>query len=44
MTPHEYYITQSKAMERPFTGKTWYVKDVGTYHCTSCNAELFSFD
>ncbi|KRX04772.1 Mss4-like protein [Pseudocohnilembus persalinus] len=44
MTPHEYYITQGNAMERPFTGKTWYIQDVGYYHCTVCESKLFSFD
>eukprot|EP00344_Euplotes_crassus_P008419 CAMPEP_0197009824 /NCGR_PEP_ID=MMETSP1380-20130617/51687_1 /TAXON_ID=5936 /ORGANISM="Euplotes crassus, Strain CT5" /LENGTH=183 /DNA_ID=CAMNT_0042431331 /DNA_START=72 /DNA_END=623 /DNA_ORIENTATION=- len=31
LTPHEFYIIQGKGMERPFTGKYWWVKDMGTY-------------
>ena len=41
LTPHEYFITQGKGPERPFTGDFWWYKDVGTYHCKVCNTALF---
>lgn len=42
LTPHEYYITQGKGKERPFTGQYWNNHDLGTYHCKVCNEVLFS--
>ncbi len=44
MTPHQFWITQGKGMERPFTGDLWYVKDVGNYNCAICDSLLFNFD
>lgn len=44
LTPHEYWITQGKGMERPFTGDVWFEKDVGYYHCTVCSKKLFTWD
>lgn len=41
LTPHEFFITQGKGMERAFTGKYWWVKDVGTYSCKVCTQKLF---
>lgn len=41
LTPHEYFITQGKGPERPFTGDFWWYKDVGTYHCRVCSTALF---
>ena len=41
LTPHEFYITQGKHMERAFTGKYWWVKDMGTYSCKVCTQKLF---
>jgi len=31
LSPHDFYITQGKYMERAFTGQYWWVKDVGIY-------------
>ena len=31
LSPHEFYITQGKSMERPYANDYWWVKDVGTY-------------
>lgn len=41
MYPHEYFITQGKGIERPFTGSYWWVKDIGDYHCVVCDQNLF---
>ena len=37
LTPLQYYVTQGKGHERPFTGDLWWMKDVGMYHCACCN-------
>ena len=41
LSPHEYFITQGKGPERPFTGDHWWVKDVGNYYCKVCDSSLF---
>ena len=41
LTPHEFFLLQGKGMERPFTGKYWWVKDMGTYSCKVCTQKLF---
>lgn len=41
LTPHEFFVTQGKGFERPFTGEFWWYKDVGTYHCKVCSSALF---
>lgn len=41
LTPHQYYITQGKGQERPFTGDYWYVQDPGNYNCVVCDNLLF---
>lgn len=41
LSPHEFYLTQGKHMERPFTGNYWWLKDVGTYSCKVCDQKLF---
>lgn len=43
MTPHQYWLTFGKAMERPFTGDLWYNKDVGHYECLVCKSKLFLY-
>jgi hypothetical protein len=39
--PHQYWITQGKGTERPFTGDHWDRKDVGHYECVVCTNKLF---
>ena len=36
-----YHVTQEGGTESPFTGKYYKNKEVGTYHCIVCGAELF---
>lgn len=36
LTPHKYWVTQKKGMERAFTGDYWWVNDVGMYNCSIC--------
>ncbi len=42
LTDEQYYVTQQKGTERPFTGKFVDNKADGTYRCVCCDAELFS--
>lgn len=41
LTPHQYWITQGKGMERPYTGDFWDNTDVGHYECVVCSNKLF---
>jgi len=41
LTPHQYFITQGKGLERPYTGEYWDCRDIGTYHCIVCTQPLF---
>lgn len=41
LSPHQYFVTQGKGPERPFTGDYWWVKDVGAYHCIVCDSKLY---
>lgn len=41
LNPHQYFVTQGKGYERPYTGDYWWVKDVGNYHCIVCHNLLF---
>ena len=41
LSPHEFYITQGKSMERPYANDYWWVKDVGTYSWKVCGQKLF---
>lgn len=40
----EFYVTQEKGTERPFTGKYWNFFEKGVYHCIVCDASLFESD
>src|SRR6478736_4470045 len=44
LTPEQFYVTQEKGTERPFTGKYWDTKEPGKYYCVVCGAELFTSD
>lgn len=37
----EYYVTQEKGTERPYTGEYWKLMDDGFYHCIVCDTPLF---
>lgn len=42
LTGEQYYVTQDKGTERPFTGRYVDHKEDGTYACIVCGAQLFS--
>jgi peptide-methionine (R)-S-oxide reductase len=42
LTPEQYYVTQQKGTERPFTGKFYDHKVDGVYTCVCCGAPLFT--
>lgn len=42
LTPMEYYISQNKGTERPFTGDYWDNQKVGIYACKVCTQRIFS--
>jgi hypothetical protein len=42
LTPMEYYITQGKGTERPYTGEYWDTEKVGVYCCKVCTQRIFS--
>ena len=44
LTPHQFWLSQGKGMERPYTGDKWFEKDVGYYHCAVCATQLFTWD
>jgi len=44
LSPMQYFVTQEKGTERPFTGEYWNFFGSGTYHCICCNAPLFESD
>lgn len=37
----QYQVTRCSGTERPFTGKYWDCKEVGTYNCVCCGQPLF---
>jgi len=44
LTPMQFFVTQEKGTERPFTGEYWNFFGKGKYHCVVCDAELFESD
>jgi len=44
LSPIQYFVTQEKGTERPFTGEFWNFFGMGTYHCIVCDVELFESD
>lgn len=42
LTPKQFYVTQQKGTEAPFTGEYWDHDETGTYRCVVCEAELFT--
>jgi peptide-methionine (R)-S-oxide reductase len=44
LTEEQYYVTQKKGTERPFTGKYNNFKEKGIYKCVCCNEPLFKSD
>ncbi|XP_062915681.1 methionine-R-sulfoxide reductase B3 isoform X1 [Mobula hypostoma] len=41
LTAQQYYVTQEKGTESPFTGEYTLYKDKGTYNCVVCGTPLF---
>ncbi|MCX6149340.1 MAG: peptide-methionine (R)-S-oxide reductase MsrB [Ignavibacteriales bacterium] len=44
LTPEQYFVTQEKGTEKPFTGKYYDLYENGMYKCVVCGAELFKSD
>jgi peptide-methionine (R)-S-oxide reductase len=42
LTPEQFYVTQQKGTEAPFTGRFWNHHEEGMYRCVVCGAELFT--
>ena len=42
LSDEEYFVTQNKGTEAPFSGKYLDNKQNGTYKCICCNNDLFS--
>jgi peptide-methionine (R)-S-oxide reductase len=42
LTPEQFYVTQEKGTERPFTGEYVNHKAPGSYVCICCETSLFS--
>jgi peptide-methionine (R)-S-oxide reductase len=42
LTDEQFYVTQRKGTESPFTGKYWNHDEDGTYKCIVCGVELFT--
>lgn len=41
LNPMEYYLTQYKKTERPYTGDYWDVNTPGIYSCKCCTQRIF---
>jgi len=44
LSEEEYYVCRLRGTEAPFSGKLLHNKLTGNYHCTCCDAPLFSSD
>lgn len=44
LSADEWYITQEKGTERPYTGKYWDNHEKGSYSCVCCGLPLFLSD
>lgn len=44
LTKEQYYVTQEKGTETPFSGRYWNCDENGVYHCICCGSELFLSD
>ncbi|MDP5254715.1 MULTISPECIES: peptide-methionine (R)-S-oxide reductase MsrB [unclassified Vibrio] len=42
LSEEAYYVCRQQGTEPPFSGKLLHNKDTGLYHCTCCQAPLFS--
>jgi len=42
LSPEQYRVTREKGTEPAFSGEYWDCKLQGTYHCTCCDAPLFT--
>ena len=44
LTAEQYWVTQEKGTEPPFSGEYWNTKLSGNYFCICCHNDLFSSD